>query len=120
MALVVVSNDDLVRGRTTLRRLLMAGQRSLHVRKEGDRRRRALDLVIERDDSVVERDRQVLFAHLARHDEDGCIRYRHVGRHEEPLMWIADAVAWSVARGGEWRRRVSGRVIETRVRGWTR
>jgi len=26
-------------------------------------------------------------------------------RHEEPLLWVSDAVAWCVARGGDWARR---------------
>jgi hypothetical protein len=76
---------------------------------------RASRIVIERDDSALEHDRRVLFSYLANHEAESRIRYEHVGRHEEPLLWIADAVAWSVARGGEWRRRLSGRVIETRV-----
>ena len=156
--IVCVIGCGVGRGRATLKRQLKAGQRSLHFRKESDRRRRAIlaamlglewhgyvvradgpdsrsaraeclravadlsarhgvnELVIERDDSVLERDRRMLFSHLAGHDQDSRIRYRHLGRHEDPLLWIADAVAWSVARGGEWRRRVSGRVIESRVR----
>jgi hypothetical protein len=25
--------------------------------------------------------------------------------HEEPLLWVPDAIAWAVGRGGDWRRR---------------
>ena len=36
------------------------------------------------------------------------LSYDHLGGHEEPLLWIADAVAWAYGAGGEWRRRVNG------------
>ncbi len=37
----------------------------------------------------------------------------HKMRHEEPLLWVADAVAWCVNRGGEWERMVRAMIVET-------
>ncbi len=33
--------------------------------------------------------------------------YDHMRAHEEPLLWIADAVAWAYGARGEWRPRVA-------------
>lgn len=37
----------------------------------------------------------------------------HKQRHEEPLLWVADAVAWCVNRGGEWERLVRPMIVKT-------
>jgi hypothetical protein len=37
----------------------------------------------------------------------------HRKRHEEPLLWVADAVAWCVNRGGDWERMVRPIIVET-------
>lgn len=37
----------------------------------------------------------------------------HRQRHEEPLLWVADAVAWCVNRGGDWERLVRPMIVET-------
>ncbi|AYD91032.1 hypothetical protein D4740_02890 [Actinomyces sp. 2119] len=44
--------------------------------------------------------------------------YDHLRDHEEPLLWLADAISWSWNKGGEWRRRLNGidiKVIELSV-----
>ncbi|MYG94050.1 MAG: hypothetical protein F4138_03525 [Acidimicrobiia bacterium] len=33
------------------------------------------------------------------------LTYAHLGPNEEPLLWIADAVAWAYGAGGSWRQR---------------
>ncbi len=33
--------------------------------------------------------------------------YEHLRPHEEPLLWVADAVAWSHGAGGDWTRRIA-------------
>lgn len=38
-------------------------------------------------------------------ESDG-ITYEHMRSHEEPALWVADAVAWCYGAGGDWRRRV--------------
>ena len=39
-------------------------------------------------------------------------RYDHQQSAREPLLWIPDAVAWSWGRGGDWRVRVEGLVVD--------
>jgi hypothetical protein len=64
-------------------------------------------IVLERDDSVVKFDRQVLFRELVAQGLGGrAIQYRHERSRDEPLLWIPDAIAWSYGRGGEWRDRI--------------
>jgi hypothetical protein len=46
------------------------------------------------------------FADAIRTLELGQLAYRHSARHEEPLLWIPDAIAWSYTRGGAWRHQV--------------
>lgn len=38
------------------------------------------------------------------------LEFEHLGRHQEPLLWVPDAVAWAYGAGGDWRRRVDGLV----------
>lgn len=67
----------------------------------------ATQIVLERDDSVVKFDRQILFRELAARGLGGAaVQYRHERSRDEPLLWIPDAIAWSYGRGGEWRDRI--------------
>ena len=36
--------------------------------------------------------------------------YHHMRPHEEPLLWVADAIAWAYGAGGEWRSLVEPQV----------
>ncbi len=65
----------------------------------------ATSLIFERDDSVVKSDEILLRQGLTRRGLKKTIEFRHVGKSEEPLVWIADAMAWSFARGEDYRRR---------------
>ncbi|RPF22789.1 hypothetical protein [Myceligenerans xiligouense] len=56
-------------------------------------------LVLDLDESVVAQDRRWLHEELCKTD----VRYDHLHRHEEPLLWVADAIAWCWQRGGQWR-----------------
>ena len=69
-------------------------------------------LVIERDDPLEASDRVII---RTRADLAGCrdtLRYAHKRAHEECLLAIPDAVAWSWSKGGHWRERVCGIVTE--------
>ena len=33
------------------------------------------------------------------------LTFRHVHPHDEPLLWVPDAIAWAIGKGGDWRRR---------------
>ncbi len=43
--------------------------------------------------------------------------YNHLRAHEEPLLWVADAVAWAYGARGEWRPRVAGLIDHVRYVG---
>lgn len=75
---------------------------------------RAQMLVLERDDSILDLDRRLLYQQV--HDLN-CpeLRYQHLRAREEPLLTIPDAVAWCWQRGGHWRERVRELVADVRV-----
>ncbi len=70
-------------------------------------------IVIERDESIEGSDRRVLFREVAQLGLTGTLAYAHESPHHEPLLWIADAVAWSFTKGGDWRRRIESIVVAT-------
>jgi hypothetical protein len=64
-------------------------------------------LYLERDETLVSRDRQWLIeATRAAGARD--LAYRHEAASFEPLLAIPDAIAWAWARGGDWQRRCRG------------
>lgn len=70
--------------------------------------RRAVRMVLDRSDSTLRRDRRIIEEMLKKHGvSTDSIQYDHRARHEEPLLWIADALAWSWGRPGEFGRRAS-------------
>lgn len=69
----------------------------------------AHSIVLDRDESLEARDRRWLFQELHKSG----IRYDHLHRHEEPLLWAADAIAWCWQRGGAWKDKVQPLVVRT-------
>jgi hypothetical protein len=39
-------------------------------------------------------------------------RYEHLCPHEDPILAVADAVAWAYGAGGDWRRRIEPAVVK--------
>ncbi len=37
----------------------------------------------------------------------GALSYRHETHRAEPILWLADAVAWATGAKGDWQRRVA-------------
>jgi len=69
-----------------------------------------LSFVFELDETTFLSDK----AALERHNlgvGNNKITFDFKARHEEPLLWLADAVAWSLGRGGVWTSRVESLVI---------
>jgi len=64
-------------------------------------------LVLERDERAVDADRRWLRDELAGSD----VEYLHEGKGE-PLLWIADGIAWAHHRGGKWLRMVEQLIVE--------
>lgn len=69
-----------------------------------------LSFVFELDETTYLSDK----AALERHNlsvGNAKITFDFKARHEEPLLWLADAVAWCLGRGGIWKSRVDSLVI---------
>lgn len=63
-------------------------------------------ITIEQDDSLVASDRRVLYTAVRKFGVADTLAYEHLQPHKEPLLWVSDAVAWCVMKGGDWRHRV--------------
>lgn len=70
-------------------------------------------LLIEKDDSVFESDKRTLYKAVEKFSVRGILYYDHMKPHEEPLLWVSDAVAWCVAKGGDWKKRVNPVITST-------
>lgn len=67
---------------------------------------RTRSLVIERTEGAELRDRHDILDGLIKLEAVGQLQYSHGRPHDQPLLWVADAVAWSAGRGGDWAARV--------------
>jgi hypothetical protein len=83
----------------------------LHAVLEISKECRAPTTVFERDASVAKFDNQVLYRKTRQLDFAENFTYSLLPRQSEPCLWVADAVAWSFARGGSWRKRLSGVLV---------
>jgi hypothetical protein len=64
-------------------------------------------IIIELDETVRHKDHQIFKS------RNPSFEWDHRIRHEEPLLWVSDAIAWCVNRGGDWERLVRPMVIKT-------
>ncbi|MBF6278060.1 hypothetical protein [Nocardia nova] len=71
-------------------------------------------LTIEQDDSLVTSDRKVLYQAVRKFGVADTLAYEHMRPNDEPLLWVSDAVAWCVAKGGDWRNRVNPIITSVR------
>jgi hypothetical protein len=69
--------------------------------------------VIERDETTVLSDKAALDLHNMVGGRKS-LTYDFKVRHEEPLLWFADAIAWSIGRGGDWKSRVESMLIRSK------
>jgi hypothetical protein len=69
-------------------------------------------LIVERDDSFLAADRNIIQDCLIRTGCQDTLRYEHLRAHEECLLALPDAIAWCWARGGEWRYQVKSLITE--------
>jgi len=77
-------------------------------------RLRADRLVLELDDSVAAKDRLVIREQLVKAGVPESLLYEHRRAHEECLLSIPDAVAWSWSKAGPWRKQIEplvGKVV---------
>jgi hypothetical protein len=68
-------------------------------------------LVLETDSSVLTHDRRVLSAAVRTAGASDRLRYVHLPAHQEPLLWIPDAVAWCWTKNRNWRSLVERLVV---------
>jgi|JI10StandDraft_1071094.scaffolds.fasta_scaffold207817_2 hypothetical protein len=61
-------------------------------------------LVVESREGQDDRDRRWIAQLLTQAGKGEQVEYLHLRPAEEPALWLPDAVAWAVGRGGEWRR----------------
>ena len=109
------------------RRILLDAMRELPVRtrlyisaeKEPIARQKAIEallvdllalggqrLVIEcREASQDERERRLIATAVQRGAAPAELSYNHLRARDEPLLWVADAVAWAYGAGPQWRPR---------------
>lgn len=85
------------------------------IRAEGFRRmvqplldRRVTRLIIESRERRDELDRQVLVGELRGRPD--AFLYDHMPPHGDPLLWIADALAWCSSAAGVWQERIESLV----------
>jgi hypothetical protein len=73
-------------------------------------------LVFDRDESVISKDELWLKSELRKVNKREPIGFQHLSRHEEPILWVADALAWCDSRGGDWRKRIQSFIFsETEI-----
>ncbi|GAA0346209.1 hypothetical protein GCM10010151_39800 [Actinoallomurus spadix] len=74
--------------------------------------RRARRLAIESRETMDHFDRSCIAGTLRKSSES--LSYAHLRPHEEPALWLPDALAWTYGAGGDWRRRVQPIIELTR------
>jgi purine nucleoside phosphorylase len=72
----------------------------------------ASTLILERDDSAVMSDKQIIIDRLDKAGSRESLRYEHRRAHEECLLSVPDAVIWAWAKGGRWRHAVGSLVTD--------
>jgi hypothetical protein len=68
--------------------------------------RGVLRLVLESRQGRDKEDERALRDVLGKRPSDAGLTYEHLRPHEDPLLWLPDAIAWCVGAGEDWRRRI--------------
>jgi hypothetical protein len=71
-------------------------------------------LILETEEGALRSDKALIFAQLRSAGDGNALQYAHMRAYEESLLAIPDAIAWSWAKGGHWRARVSEIVADVR------
>jgi hypothetical protein len=69
-------------------------------------------IVLERDDSLQVHDERWLYEELGpgnRRDTE----YQHLNRHDDPMLWVPDAIAWCIQKGRPWLDEVANVIVRT-------
>jgi len=92
-----VSDSEIVRRNRCLRAIVAANAAD-----------RQIQLIFERDETLVRSDRQTLIEAIREANLSDHVRYSHVGRRQDQLLAMPDVFAWCWNRGGLWRKAVQG------------
>lgn len=65
-------------------------------------------------DESLRRDYLIAAVTVDSRELSGAATYEHLAPHEEPLLWVADGVAWAWGAGTDWRRRVAPLLADVR------
>jgi hypothetical protein len=118
VAVALLDPGELSVVRASLRKLCLPGQRRIHFKDERDSRRREVlaridftelgvqRLVLESRQGRDKEDERALRDVLGKRPSDAGLTYEHLRPHEDPLLWLPDAIAWCVGAGEDWRRRI--------------
>lgn len=112
-AILALRPEVLIYDASSYRRNRDARQACLEALVDNLAARGADRLTLERDDSLIEHDRRILYTRARKAGCAESLIYAHLRAHEEPLLAIPDAIAWCWTRGGRWRASV--RPIVARV-----
>lgn len=69
-------------------------------------------LVLELSDSDLARDMRTLTA--ARRKHSASFEFLHLRAPQEPMLWVADAIAWAWPQGGAWKASIASLVTQHR------
>jgi hypothetical protein len=127
---VLIQDQNFIVARRQLRTLLLPSQRSIHFRQESKKRRKQLInvllelgfscLVVSLSHQKAKTARQKgieLLSELALTNRCNKLLFEldesSLVADIKTLLWVADAVAWCLNRGGDWERMVRPMIIET-------
>lgn len=71
---------------------------------------RAERLIIEPVDGLQTLDRETIYETSRGNPNLANLTYHHLSAHNEPLLWIPDAVAWAYGAGAPWQRRIENMI----------
>ncbi|MBV9143340.1 MAG: hypothetical protein JO115_20890 [Pseudonocardiales bacterium] len=113
IAVVVVCQCRVALVRKVMRGLVRPGLRRVHFSKCWTKLVPQLvelgvtELTIERVQGGETRDRRDIRAALKAIGQGQELTYQHVDATGEPMLWVADAVAWCAGAGSHWRMRIA-------------
>ena len=71
---------------------------------------RPVRIIFELDEAALVNDRRWLREEFGSRP---AVEYQHFTKNSDPMLWVADGIAWAVQRGGRWRKMIDHLVTET-------
>jgi hypothetical protein len=64
-------------------------------------------IILDYDENHIVSDKQVIRSALEKRGLTSLVTYRHERSRSQPLLWLPDILAWTLARSGEWSKSLS-------------